>query len=115
MHALTAPAAASAGGATAATDVGAGGATTMDAAEAAANPAAGNPGFRLRPRGRFIGARQINRNRGSLPELAVDGDRPARLMRKAVHLRKAETAPLVRLLGREKRIEDFRQHVGRNA
>src|SRR5262249_57949970 len=65
--------------------------------------------------GRLLGtclrARQIKCDPGALPELALDLHRPAGLMHKTMYLGESEPGAFAPLLGREKRIEYFRQDV----
>ena len=58
-------------------------------------------------RGISFGSGQIDCDRRPASHLAFDMHRAARLMRKAVHLRKTEAASLANLLGREKRIKNL--------
>ena len=60
---------------------------------------------------RRIGARQADRYARTLADFAIDVDRSARLMGKAVDLREAEAGPFAGIFRREERIENLRQHV----
>ena len=57
-------------------------------------------------------ARQVEGDPGSLPDIALDDDGPARLMHEAVHLRQAKAGALVDLLGREEGVEDLGRMSG---
>src|SRR5207245_304634 len=60
-------------------------------------------------------ARQQHREPGSLAELALDLDRSSGLVGEAMNLRQAEPGTFADRLGREERIEDLAQDVGRDA
>ena len=67
-----------------------------------------------RRRGGF-GARQIDRHRGPLAELAFDADFAARLVREAEDLAQSQPGALADRLGGEERLERPLEHLGGHA
>src|SRR5262249_21481240 len=63
----------------------------------------------------FLGRRQIDADRGTPPELALDDRGPTRLFGETVHLAETQPGPLSGTLGCEVRIEDAGKNVGSNA
>src|SRR5262245_8375332 len=63
----------------------------------------------------LLGRRQIDADRGTAPELALDDRCSTRLFGETVHLAETQPGPLSRTLGREVRIEDAGKDLRRNA
>src|SRR5262245_45827166 len=63
----------------------------------------------------LLGRRQIDADRGTVPEPALDYRCPTRLFGETVHLTETQPGPLSRILGREVRIEDAGKNLRSNA
>ncbi len=65
--------------------------------------------------GRRILVRQVDVEGRAAPGARLHRDETAELLHEAVHRRQSEAGTLTRILGREERLEDVRQHIGWNA